>query len=196
MTRFNFPREFHVPKGAVKICDKLSDAVAYLHDNRDGKPCAMVFFGKQSKPIANYRYRTADEREKAVTRCFEARRGHSARVDAYRKDRVAFKHSVQVGDIYRTSWGYDQTNVEFFEVTDVRGKHAILRELQQASEDTGWLTGKAVPQSGLYREKTEPIRRLIQDGRIKIDDVRTAWPWGEKVAGIIVGEAAHWSAYH
>ncbi len=29
-----------------------------------------------------------------------------------------------------------------------------------------------------------------QDGRIKIDEARIAWPWGQRVAGVVVGAAA------
>lgn len=45
------------------------------------------------------------------------------------------KTTVQVGDIYRTSWGYDQTNVEFFEVVRVTGASAVLRRTAHTVSD-------------------------------------------------------------
>ncbi|MGN0995703.1 MAG: hypothetical protein ACI4PG_02230 [Candidatus Ventricola sp.] len=52
--------------------------------------------------------------------------------------RVAYQHSlsqptpnadgVRVGDLFCGSWGYEQTNVDFFQVVALRGRHtAVLR---------------------------------------------------------------------
>jgi hypothetical protein len=194
-------REFYIRKGSVKVADKLSDAVAYLYTSIRGKPSATVFFGKQSKPVADYCFRSDDERTKHVTELFHRRRAHAEKVKANREEDKAFEHSVQVGDIFRTCWGYDQTNVEFFEVVEVRGKFAILRELTQVSESNGYGEDRCVPQSGAYLQPRHdrdnrglPIRRLIQRGyqdqpRIKIDECRTASPWGNRIAGAVVGGA-------
>ncbi len=202
--RFYTPRESLIPKGAVKVSDKQSDAVAYIFNNKGGKPCAMVFFGKQAKPVAHYRYQTEDRRSASIAEMFERRQAHGNLMAERAAKAKAFVHDCKVGDIYHTSWGYDQTNVEFFEVIEVRGKFAILRELQQASQETEWLQGDCVPQSGLYVEpryegddRGLPIRRLIQEHGIKIDDVRTAWKWNTtNVAGVPMGRTLHWSAYH
>jgi len=200
MRSIQLPREYYIPTGSTKVTDKHSDAVAYAYE-REGSLGAVVFYGTQAKPVQHYTYRNAERRAAAVTAAFVARREAIERKAAYkaeaREKAQAARASVQVGDIYRTCWGYDQTNVEFFEVTEVRGAHAILREVASASDDDGHGTERCVPQSGAYLEpryagddRGQPIRRLIQDGRIKIDDVRTAWPWGQRVAGVVVGAAA------
>jgi hypothetical protein len=203
--RDTMPREFYIPKGATKIADKHSDAVAYIFE-RAGAPYAMVFFGKQAKPVQHLRYRTTERREQSVRQAFEGRRASIEarakwKTEAREKAEVSRK-ATKVGDIFRTCWGYDQTNMEFFEVVEVRGAYAILREIGTVSDDNGHGTERCVPQSGAYLEpryvgddRGKPIRRLIQDGRIKIDDVRTAWPWGERVAGVVVGDAASRTAF-
>lgn len=47
--------------------------------------------------------------------------------------------SVRVGDVFASCWGYEQTNVNFYQVVAVRGKKtAVLREIRGntiASED-------------------------------------------------------------
>lgn len=197
----HFPREFYIPKGSTKVADKQSDAVAYLHTNRNGQPCAACFAGKQAKPAQHYRYANDARREAGVRAFFESRRETLKRGEARRAERKAFAHSCQVGDIYRTNWGYDQTNVEFFEVVEIRGKYAVLREIASASSDDGHGSEQCVAQSGEYLkpryegdDRGLPIRRLIQEGHIKIDDVRYAWPWGKRVAGVVVGETCHRTA--
>lgn len=191
-----FPREFYIPKGALKVSDKQSSAVAYLHD-RLGVPYALAFQGKADKPSWHYRFRDAARREKAIVEHFEnVRRRERAKIEDRAKTKT-FVHSVQVGDIYRTCWGYDQTNVEFFEIVEVKGKYAILREIASASVDDGKGSERCVPQSGAFLspryqgdDRGLPIRRLIQDRAIKIDECRRASPWGSRgPGGIVIGES-------
>ena len=52
---------------------------------------------------------------------------------------VERKHSVKIGDIFYASWGYEQTNVNFFQVVELRGaSSAIVREVHPPIvEETG-----------------------------------------------------------
>ncbi len=206
MRRVKMPREFYTPKHATKIADKATDAVCF-YATYDHRPSGTTrfhlvgFAGKAEKPLINYTIRNEQELQRTVTEFFASRRQRADWKAEHRAKRATFKHSCQVGDIYRTSWGYDQTNVEFFEVTEIRGKHAILREIASASSDDGRGSERCVPQSGAFLkprfdgdDQGQPIRRLIQDGHIKIDNVRSARPWGKRVAGVLVGEAAHRTA--
>lgn len=208
--KFGWTREQQIPKGAVKVADKRSDAVAYLYDARKAMPsdvampCAMVFIGKQAKPLWRYRFPNAADREKRIAQAFADRRAWLARQVEQRAKRKAWVPTYKVGDIFRTCWGYEQTNVEYFEIVEIKGKHAILRELAQERVDTGWQRGRCVPLPGQYLsprfdgdKQGLPIRRLMQEGRIKIDDVRTAWPVEtQDVAGVKVVPPSSWTAYH
>ncbi len=81
-------REFQIPRDAVKVADKLSDAVAYLYTVKSGehdRPAYMVFYGKQSKPVARYWVVNAATRESRIREYFEARQAHAKRVVENRK---------------------------------------------------------------------------------------------------------------
>ena len=58
--------------------------------------------------------------------------------------------NIKVGDIFYTSWGYEQTNVEFFKVVKLVGKASV--EVQELSKvyvsGDGW-SGKVVPSEEL-----------------------------------------------
>lgn len=196
--RHSHSRAIYVPKGALKVADKQSTAVVYLYQ-REGsaRPGAVAFHGKAQKPDWHYTFKDTAQRERRCAGFFESVRARETANSDRAKQRVAYQHACQVGDIYRTCWGYDQTNVEFFEVIEVRGKYAVLREIASASTDNGHGTEKCVPQSGAFLEpkykhddRGVPIRRLIQNGYIKIDEVRHGYPWGQRVAGVVVGDAA------
>jgi hypothetical protein len=182
------PREFYIPKGAFKVSDKLSDAVAYVGNNRHGKPCAVVFYGKQAKPVADYYYRDEAERAEAVEKLFANRREIMGWKDKRKADRKAgaesFRASVEVGDIFHYSFGYDETHNVFVEVTEINGKHATIREVKQAQRDLGY-RHECKPQPGDFCG--EPQRVLIQDGYIRVGrHFASKWNTG-RVAGTPVG---------
>lgn len=203
--RFRPTRESYIPEGSTKVTDKQSDAVAYLWTStRSGKVGATIFVGKQNKPLANYVYRDEARRAQAIAEAFESRRKTLAFKTDLRAKRKAWVPTYKVGDVFRTCWGYDQTNVEYFELVEIHGKHGIFRELEQERTETGWMQGSCVPLPGQYAkprfegdDQGKPIRRLLQEHGIKIDDVRTAWlRSGENVAGVRVIAPASWSSYH
>lgn len=87
---------------------------------------------------------------------------------------------VKVGDFFYTSWGYDQTNVEFFEVVGLTGASVRLREVAQNVEDRGSGSESVTPRPGAYIG--EVMTKRIKDGgydkpAVKIDYVRTGWLW-------------------
>ena len=78
----------------------------------------------------------------------------------------------QVGDILYSSWGYDQTNIEFFKVIKVSEFSVWIQEIgKQVVEVTGWAHQNVVPVDspeyqvrnwdvpGEYITKTHPIKR-------------------------------------
>ena len=171
---FRLSREFYIPKGGRKVADKLSDAVAYLYANANGAPCATMFYGKQAKPLWRFRFRNEAEMERRVREGFEGRRAHARALEKDRAERKAYVNHYKVGDIMRTHWGYEQTNIEYFEVVEVKGKHVIVREIAKDGYSTGWAMEQVGPMPGNYVGK--PKRRLAQKTHIKIDNIRTAFP--------------------
>lgn len=56
-------------------------------------------------------------------------------------------HGVHVGDLFYTSWGYEQTNVTFWQVVQLKGKAtAVVREIKaEITRSTGWEQGYKRP---------------------------------------------------
>ena len=202
MARIQFASRY-IPKNAVKVADKLSDAVAYLSVNKDGKPVAVIYFGKQSKAYSHFRYANEDRRTLAVTEAFKARRDALDYKAKRHTERTGWVCDYKVGEILSTCWGYDQTNREYYEVVEVRGKHVMLRELAQERTSEGWLCGKCVPLPGHYvsprydgDERGQPMRRLAQQHGVRISSCQWASRETPKmVGGVPVYEASYWSSY-
>lgn len=189
MKRFYATREFYIPQGSTKIADKHSDAIAYVYE-RDGKPYAAVFMGNQAKPYLHYRFRDVERREAKIRETFKLRQESMARKDNRKAERKAkaieFAASVEVGDIFHYSFGYDETHHVYLEIVELHGRHAIVREIAQAQKDLGYdWRHECMPQSGQFIG--EPKRVLLQDGCIKAGH-HHATKWNtRRVAGVPMG---------
>lgn len=61
---------------------------------------------------------------------------------ATKKEETHFEFDVKVGDIFVASWGYDQTNLDFFQVIALKGmKSVMIREVKlpiKEERGTSW----------------------------------------------------------
>ena len=62
---------------------------------------------------------------------------------------------VHLGDIFYTCWGYEQTNIDFYQVVQLKGKHTIVLRQNEVKR------GCAHTYNGL----TRPIRDVFKTGR-------------------------------
>ena len=191
---YRLTRDFYIPQGAVKVTDKKTGAVVYLYLS-DGRPAAVAFHGKADKPDWRFWFRSEKEREAKIKGHFDAWRAIAEAKAKRAADRKARPIGLVVGDVLNTCWGYEQTNREFFQVIEIKGCFAILREIAQVREYDGDMSGHCVPQSNSFIG--EPIRRRIAGDGVKIDDVRYAKKWNTStVAGVAVGGKLHFTEYH
>jgi len=125
------PREFYLPKEIRDIepeNPKGTDLYVWRYEVQ-GRPYGIAFVGKQRKPIWHHRFPSESNREKKIDETIESRRRYVEQKLEVLKQRRDFQHGLVEGDILYSSWGYDQTNVDFYQVTEVRGKHVIVREI-------------------------------------------------------------------
>jgi hypothetical protein len=93
---------------------------------------------------------------------------------------------VAVGAIFVSSWGYDQTNINYYEVVALTasGKSIRVREVAQRVTDSTSGLEYVVPVAGEYLSDEVLTRRVGSnyDGghSIRINDYRSAWTWNGK----------------
>lgn len=192
-------REWYIPKQySARITSKTVPGLEVYLTESDGRPYAVGFVGKAGKPAFNFRFRSDERRAAYIAEFIKAQRERAERTAKRRKERNEFQHTLKVGDVLRHSWGYEQTNIDYFEVVAVIGKMVDIRPIAYgASEETAWMQGKCIPAPGQY---TGPaMRKRVQEGNaVKIHS------WGSYahpvtprvIAGAKVYSADHWTAYH
>jgi hypothetical protein len=189
-------REFYIPTGARKVAHKLSSAVAYLYEYK-GVPYAVVFHGKSAKPCWRYSFATPLAREHRIARFFTARAEHDTARAKRQAERKQAGRGLGVGDVLSAMWGYEQTNIDYYEITALIGNTMVeVRKIAAEREETEWQQGKTVPLPGHFT--SEPMRRKASQGGVRIDETRHASKLEPLavIGGKPVYAAEHFTAYH
>lgn len=165
MRHFKPSREHFIPKGSIKITPKEVDAAVYLYE-RDGKVYALAFSGRRNTPDFHNRFSSPAHRERVICEHIERLR----QVAAYKAEQAAkrrgFRHSYKVGDVLHYSWGYEQTQCEFYQVVATTPGTVTIREIAQRAVPGSMMShGMAenrLPVSGSFLEKSAPIVKRVQ----------------------------------
>ena len=89
--------------------------------------------------------------------------------------------TVNIGDIYVTSWGYDQTNIDYYKVTNVKNKTVNLVSIGQKRNYTGHMQGECVPDPSVVGNKIY-TKRIIDNGN-SVSFKMTSYSWAYKWNG-------------
>lgn len=94
------------------------------------------------------------------------------------------------GAILYTSWGYDQTNIDWYEIVKRKGAFVWIREIGGRREENGWATGTTLPAPGHFigPEMRKKVRVYKGDeNSVRIESYASAWLWD--------GKPKRWSSY-
>ena len=179
-------REFYIPKGATKIAAKDLPVVFYTYKepkNSNIAVAAMCFIGKQSKPAWHYAFSTYERMEKYIADQIESVRLSQERKAKEKAERLK-PHSLKVGDIMVCSWGYDQTNVDFYKVKRLVGKSMVeLIGIRSANIDDSYeahgMACKVIPLPD--HEYGEPFKKKANSrNQISMTSYSSAVLWDGK----------------
>lgn len=85
--------------------------------------------------IYHYSFRTSDSREQWITNFKSNMQSWEDRKAKRAQERKNFVNPYKPGDILYNSWGYEQTNIDFYQVLEVKGKTIKIREIAQKLSD-------------------------------------------------------------
>ena len=178
--RARMTREFYIPADSVEVKPEGIDAVAYYYDSGANKPAAMIFIGKQQKPAKHYSFKSVERRDEYVQEIFENVKANAE----YKKERAAkakaakteAANTIKVGDIFDTSWGYDQTNVEFYQVVAKKGQMIEVVEIGQVTVESNQNEDFVAPNPDHVIGKIM-TKRINQYGGFKAHDCANASPY-------------------
>ena len=182
--RFTVPRPSYLPpevRGKDPIVPEGTDLAIWTWEGETARGpvyYGIAFAGKANKPLWNYSFRSEAGRQQQIEETIASRRRALDFKQKKLEERRNFQHGLQVGDILSASWGYDQTNVNFYEVVDAGEKEVTVREVAQKTvrEERGADYVVAVP--GKYVGPA--LRRRPSAYGIKVTDSQRARKWDGK----------------
>ena len=187
-------------KYGVKFTDDSLGAVAFLQVTEAGAVYMIGFSGKRAKPDFHYRFRStehADRYQDSWHKGLVSRATAKAERKAEKAAKSAQPHPLAVGDVLVSSWGYEQTNYDYYQVTRLVGKQSVeIRELARQAAESGFMQGDCVPVKGVF--KGEPmVKRVNEHGRVKVHSwgVWASKKESVKVAGVEIFKPDHYTAY-
>jgi len=134
-----------IPTGARLVAGPTGGAV-YAYDvvDRTGATVHYViaFRGFAARPEMHYRYRSVEARATAIATFHESLAARAARKAAAAAAKTAWTNPLVAGTVLYTSWGYDQTNVDFYAVTRVSGRRVWIRPVAADYVESGYLSGR------------------------------------------------------
>ena len=184
--RFFMPRESYLPKearGKDPIVPEGTDLAIWPYESEvaEGKKFyAIGFVAKQSKPLFHFNFRNEASRDQYIQKAIADRKAVLKLKEESRQERREFKHEFNVGDILYASWGYDQTQTNWYEITDILGPTMVaLREIGGRLSGSERGADYIIPVPGSY--KGPVLRKRVSPGHsVRITPSIIAHKWDGK----------------
>lgn len=195
--KYKFDRKFFIPQG-YELIAKDERFGFEVYAVMSPRIVAMAFGGKRQKPDWHFRFQDEQRLQAKISETLAGFMAHIERKAQWKAERSK-PHDVKVGDVFRCSWGYDQTNVDFYEVTRVIGATVEIRAIAQEAVTTGWEQGQCVPVPGQYTG--EAMRKKVNNysGKpsLRIYSFASAYRMDPiaKVGDKPLYASTHWTAY-
>lgn len=158
--------------GAVQV-------VIYTSEDKSKKYVA-IWTGKRYKPEVHARYKNPEDVNKVVQQKIKNEKDRAdykvqRRADDARK-KAELVSSIKPGDLFVASWGYEQTNIDFYKVIKVTGKSTveIIKIGDRLKQATSSMSGEYYPDP--KHEIGRPMRVRVTAYGLKIDNYVTARP--------------------
>lgn len=147
---------------------------AEVYQNTD-KLLAIGFSGDKNKHVFFYRFASLQSLDKYLESFFSS----EATKTKQRQDRDK-PCELKEGDVLYSTWGNEQTNVDFYQVVKVAGQRVTVREIESdtLSYSGSAMTSKVTAKKGQFKAKEKPITRQVIYGKtIKISSYEYADLW-------------------
>ncbi len=170
----------------------------------DGKkPVVQIWRGKSKKPTYHYAFSNVEKMENWIQEKIKERRERleqeAADKEIGKKLISEYKLNIKVGDIFYTSWGYGQTNIDFYKVLEVRGRAITFVQIGYDRRDAienCFEQYKVTPDPN--NEIGKPFKKIVQvtysrysktvGHHITLTSYANMYEWG--------GEALHMTNYY
>jgi hypothetical protein len=145
------------------------------------KPWVMVYRTVSKARFPKPLYNVSFYNESQALGWIDRTKAHLKGIADFRATRKAERKAAPVifkaGDVWYRSWGYDQTNVDFYQVTRVTPRGYFSRALQQTTVERGFMQGVTMPLEGQFRTESKEFFKVASpcDSKWEGREVFCSW---------------------
>lgn len=191
--KFKLNRSFYIRSGYVLLESEPEFGLEVFGTPSGQIPViGVAFAGRRQKPDWHYRFKSEEARSAYIASYKKKLEG----IAEYKLKRAIEKKETEnllsVGDILVCSWGYEQTNIDYYEVVKILPKSVVIQEIGQRTVTTGYESGDCWPIPGSYSGKSRTVR--VKGDSVKISSYSHAYKLKKNADGTY--PASHWTSYH
>jgi len=108
--------------------------LAVVYGDRDNLK-AIAYKGKSKKPVWHYRFLKKEDMDKRINELFERCEYWEGMKQKRKIERKKEIEDLRVGDILYSSWGYEQTNIDFYQVVEKKGQTFKIRPIAERRDN-------------------------------------------------------------
>lgn len=134
-----------IPEGAVTTMEN-GLGVVYIYSAAE-KTFAVGYAGAAGKNSFHYRFKSAEQAEAHGQKFLDGLKQREALMSERRESAKA-AHTIPVGAIIYNSWGYDQTNIDWYKVVAVSANYVSLQRIPGVDvpdQGIGPMSGRTKP---------------------------------------------------
>lgn len=157
---------------ALAFEDAALGVMVFVREVEGGRVHVRSYSGKRGKPDFYYSFKDTGAAVKhwggwyaGILSAAQAKAARKAeKAAAMAKPQTA----LVVGDVLVSSWGYEQTNYDYYQVIRLVGARSVeIRKIASLSEETGYMQGDCVPSKNNF---TGPamVKRVDERGAVKV----------------------------
>lgn len=186
-------------QGAEVIFEDLALGLLVVRRAIQGTDCVTVvaFSGRRMKPDFHNRFGASSYAFRYVTDWINNKKMADVRNKEH-AEKMNKSAAYAVGDVLVSKWGYEQTNVTYYQVTRLVGKCSLeVREIEQERVENEGMQGLCIPLLGCF--KSDPKTYRITLGSIKVSGSGIYAHKKEPIqmaAGFPVFKPDHFTAYY
>jgi hypothetical protein len=174
-------REFDAKKNAERFSDfKVETYKSYEFQtwtNEKGRSVLRVYRGESGKPKSYYYYVSLESRNDAVAGFKKSADSREKMMAERKAARMNTVNPYQIGDILTSSWGYDQANVDFYEVVGVTNKSVRLEKIGSTTIENNDSYGLKVVPDTSWRGGKVMLKRVDSSGYVSLTSYSCASKW-------------------
>lgn len=149
------------------------------YNGQEGNSYAAIYGPKSVRPKKHYWFKDNRHRDEYIHDYLKEIRKRNQEVADFKAQQSEkakqMLAAVKVGDIYVSTWGYEQTNIDFYQIIAIKPASVTVRKIRKTTRPEGFMSYMCLPVKDGFIGK--PFNRRFSGEGFAINSYSCALPW-------------------